>query len=98
MPELALTARQRRRLCALAHPLDPVVLLGKAGLTEGVVQALDKALLAHELIKVQLRRPDDKKSEARALAEATGAALCGLVGHVVILYRPHPDNPRLDIG
>jgi len=93
----ALTPRQRRALCAKAHALDPVVQLGKAGLTPGVVQALDSALWAHELIKVQMRRPEDKKAEAEALAEAAGACLCGVIGHVAILYRPHPENPRLVI-
>lgn len=95
MTVAALNPRQRRRLCAKAHALDPVVQLGKGGLTDGVVQALESALLAHELIKVQMRRPEDKKAQAEALAEATGACLCGVIGHVAILYRPHPETPRV---
>lgn len=97
MTSAVLTPRQRRRLCARAHALDPVVQLGKGGLTEGVVRALESALLAHELIKVQLRRPEDKKVEAEALAEATGACLCGVIGHVAILYRPHPETPHVEV-
>ncbi len=98
MPALTLTPRQRRHLRGLAHSLEPVVHLGKAGLTAGVVGSVEQALLSHELIKVQLRQPEDKKAEAEALAEATGAALCGLVGHVVILYRPHPEKPQVRIS
>jgi RNA-binding protein YhbY len=52
-------------------------------------------LLDHELIKVQMREPEDKKAMARHLAEATSAALCGLLGHTVILYRPHPETPTI---
>jgi len=35
---------------------------------------------------------------AAALATGTGAALCGLVGHVVILYRPHPEKPKISLA
>jgi len=97
MAALPLSAPHRRRLRALAHPLKPVVLVGQGGLKDSVVQAVDAALLDHELIKVHLRQPEDKHAAAQALADATGAALCGLVGHVVILYRPHPENPRITL-
>jgi len=95
MAALDLSTRHRRKLRAMAHALKPVVLIGQGGLTDGVLQAVDAALRDHELIKVQMRQPEDKHGTARAVAEATGAALCGLVGHVVILYRRHPDAPRI---
>ena len=91
----ALTARQRKRLRGLAHALKPVVHVGEAGLSEAVVKATDAALEAHELIKVRLHDPEDKKAAAAELAEGSGAALCGLVGHTVILYRAHPDEPTI---
>jgi RNA-binding protein len=94
---LELSSRQRRRLRALAHPLKPIVLVGQDGLSEGLLQEVDRALLDHELIKVQMRRPAEKDSMAEGLADATGAALCGLVGHTVILYRPHPEKPTLHL-
>ena len=95
MTALALSTRHRRKLRALAHALKPIVLIGQGGLSDGVKQAIEAALLDHELIKVQMRQPEDKSAMASALAAATGSALCGLVGHVVILYRPHPDEPRI---
>lgn len=94
----ALTGRQRKRLRGLAHALEPIVQVGQAGVTEAVVRSTERALLAHELIKVRLRGPDDKKAESAALAERAGAALCGLVGHTVILYRPHPDEPKIALA
>jgi len=69
--------------------------VGEAGLTPPVVQALEQALLDHELVKVRLREPEDKKALARALAEAADADLAGLVGHTAILYRRHPERPRI---
>jgi RNA-binding protein len=90
-----LTGRQRKSLRGLAHRLEPVVLVGREGVTDAVVRAVGEALLTHELIKVRLHEPEDKKADAQALADGAGAALCGLVGHTVILYRPHPERPRI---
>ena len=90
-----LTGTQRKSLRGLAHRLEPVVLVGQAGVTEAVVRAVGEALLTHELIKVRLHDPEDKRAAAQEIAEGTGAALCGLVGHTVILYRPHPSRPKI---
>jgi RNA-binding protein len=77
--------------------LKPVVFVGEGGISEAVLAALDDALEQHELVKVRLRQPSDKKAAAARLAEATGAALCGVVGHTVVLYRPHPEKPRIEL-
>ena len=90
-----LTGRQRKSLRGRAHRLQPVVLVGREGVTDAVVRAVDEALAAHELIKVRLHEPEDKQADAAALADGAGAALCGLVGHTVILYRPHPERPKI---
>jgi len=93
LPELA--GFQRKYLRGLAHGLKPLVQVGHEGVTEGVVQALDQALLDHELIKARMHEPEDKKGMAAELAGRSRALLCGLVGHSAILYRPHPDKPRI---
>jgi RNA-binding protein len=94
-PAPDLTSRERKSLRGRAHPLEPVVLVGQHGVTDAVLRAVDEALWAHELVKVRLREPEDKQAAARDLATGTDAALCGLVGHTVILYRPHPETPRI---
>jgi RNA-binding protein len=88
-----LTGAQRQFLRGRAHALEPVVQVGHAGVTPGVVRSVVEALATHELIKVRLHQPEDKRAAARELAEQSGAALCGLIGHTVILYRPHPTTP-----
>ena len=80
-----------------AHRLEAIVQVGDAGITEAVVKATDEALLQHELIKVRLRRPDNKKAMAAELAEKTHASLCGLIGHTVILYKEHPEKPQIHL-
>jgi RNA-binding protein len=92
-----LSGRQRKHLRGVAHRLDPVVQVGRAGVTDAVLAAVAEALLTHELVKVRLTEPEDKKADAEALARGAGAALCGLVGHTVILYRPHPERPRIAV-
>jgi RNA-binding protein len=77
--------------------MKPIVMVGEAGITDAVLKALAQALLDHELVKVRLQEPEDKKAAARALADSTDAHLCGLVGHTVILYRPHPEKPREEL-
>ena len=90
-----LTGRQRKALRGLAHGFEPLIHVGAAGVTAAVVHAVDGALRAHELVKVRLHAPAAKHDDAEALAAGTGAALCGLIGHVVILYRPHPEKPKI---
>ena len=94
-PAPSLTGAQRRHLRGLAHPLKPIVFVGEGGSSDSVLGALDEALDQHELVKVRLRQPPDKKAAAAELAEASGSALCGVVGHTVVLYRPDPDAPKI---
>jgi putative YhbY family RNA-binding protein len=94
MIELTLTREERLALRARAHHLNPVVLLGAAGLTEAVVKETDRALAAHELIKVRI--PGDDRDEREAigarLAAQLGAARVQSIGKLLVLYRPRPDD------
>ncbi len=93
-----LTPRQRQALKARAHALEPVVTIGSAGLTPGVVRELDNALAAHELIKVRVGG-DDREARASLLVaacEQTGASAVGTVGKVLILWRERPDDAAGD--
>lgn len=95
MPAAPLQGFQRRFLRGLANPLRPVVHVGAAGVTASVIAATDRALSDHELVKVRFHEPEDKHGMAEALAQGTGAQLAGTIGHTVILYRRHPESPRL---
>lgn len=92
-----LDGAQRRYLRSLAHPLKPIVFVGEGGVSPAVQTALDEALTSHELVKVRLRQPANKKEAAAQLAEATASALCGVVGHTVVLYRPNPEEKKIEL-
>jgi len=94
-PAPKLDGAQRRFLRGRAHPLKPVVFVGEGGVSPSVLAAVHAALADHELIKIRLRQPSDKKAAAQALADESSAALCGVVGHTVVLYRPDPDEPKI---
>ncbi len=92
-----LTEKQRRHLKGLAHPLKPVILMGNAGLTPAVVAETQRALTDHELIKVRLPglERDARDAQLQQLAADTGSVLVTRIGHVAVLYRPHPELPRI---
>lgn len=95
--KIELSGPQRSHLRGLAHAHKPVVMVGKGGVTDNVVRQVAEALLSHELIKVKLNQPENKQAMASDLAERTGSALCGLLGHTVILYKAHPEKPKIKV-
>ena len=96
---MTLTGKQRQFLKGLAHPLSPLVRLGKGGLTDAVINETRKSLHSHELIKVRI--DVDESSERKALAEklasATEAHLAGTIGKIAILYRQRDEEPEIEL-
>lgn len=92
-----LSGKQRRHLRGLGHHLDPVVLVGKEGVSEGLLGALEQALLEHELIKVRFLESveGDRHDLAQALSRQSGAALIQVLGRTALYYKRRPDDdPR----
>ncbi|MGE3277116.1 MAG: ribosome assembly RNA-binding protein YhbY [Vicinamibacterales bacterium] len=91
---ITLSSKDRAALKAKAHGLEPVVQTGRAGLTDTLVASVDRALAAHELIKVKVAEADREERVALgdALADRTDAAVVHRVGKVLILFRPKPDD------
>jgi RNA-binding protein len=89
MRPMELSEKQKKHLRRLAHPLSPIVMLGNAGLTDGVVNELDRALTDHELVKVSARvgERDARNAALATLAARTSAELVQRVGNVGVFYR-----------
>ena len=94
---MSLSGKQKRFLRAEAHSLDPVVMIGKEGLTPTVVSAVQDALHAHELIKVRVLEssPLERKEVSERLPAQTKSELAGQVGRVLLLYKRHPQEARI---
>jgi RNA-binding protein len=91
---VSLTPRERSHLKARAHSLEPRVQVGNAGMTDAVAKEVDRALTAHELIKVKILGDDReaRRELAAAIADRVDAALVQSVGKVIVLRRPNPDE------
>lgn len=94
---MGLNGKQRRKLRALGHHLEPVVLVGQSGVTEGVIAATDQALEDHELIKIKVGEgPEDRHEAAERLAESTSSEVAQVLGRTVLLFRKRKEDSKFD--
>lgn len=86
---MELSARQKRYLRSLCHHLRPVVIVGGAGATSGVLGEVETALAHHELIKIRIAAGDrdTRRRLVNDICLATGAELVQTIGHVATFYR-----------
>jgi RNA-binding protein len=92
-----LTGKQRRHLRGLGHDLRPVVQVGRGGIDDGLVAAVDSALLDHELVKIKVGEAAglDRHDAAEAIAQRTHSEVAQVLGNTVLLYRADPDDPQI---
>ncbi len=97
MPAIILTPAQRKEHRALAHHLDPVVMIGGDGLTPAVLKEAEAALSAHALIKVRVFSDDRSAREGMlaTLADTLNAAPIQHIGKLLVLWRPKSDAPKV---
>ena len=95
-----LTSTQCKHLRGVAHSLKPVVVVGKAGLSDSLFTEANRTLDDHELIKVKLQGCDrrERRTVSAQLVDRLSASLVGLIGNVVILYRRQSDPERRRIS
>jgi len=91
-----LTGKQRRFLRAQGHALRPIVLVGKDGVDDGLVAAVDRGLTDHELVKIKIVGAElDRDAAADEIATRTKSEVAQILGNTVLLYRAHPDEPTI---
>ena len=91
---VSLTSRERAHLKGRAHALEPIVQVGQGGLSDAVALELERALAAHELIKVRINGSDRRVRQeiAEAICARTGAVAVQQVGKIIVLWRPAPED------
>ena len=96
MSAIQLTPTERKVHRALAHHLDPVVMIGNDGLTPSVLKEIDLALNSHGLIKVRVLGDDRNQRESmfHELADQLGAAPIQHIGKLLIFWRPQPEKEK----
>ena len=87
-----LSGSQKRSLKSQAHHLKPVVLVGRNGITDSLIEAVGKALDDHELIKIKfIDFKEEKKDLAGEIVSRTATALVTLIGNIAIIYKQNQD-------
>ncbi len=91
----ALSNQQKKGLRGMGHHLEPIVYVGKEGLSPSLLKSTEAALKAHELIKIKLGQncPLERSEAADELIRLTGAALVQAIGRMILLYRANPNLP-----
>ncbi len=81
--------QERKRLRQIGHALNPVVMLGSQGLTEGVIEEARRALNDHELIKIKVAGEDREQRAAliQELINVTEAEVVQQIGKTVLIYK-----------
>lgn len=86
---MMLTAKQKRYLRALATNLQPVMQVGKNGLSDNFIKTFNDALEAHELIKISVLPNccETKTKLSKRISEQTDADFVQSIGNQLIFYR-----------
>lgn len=93
-----LTSAQRKYLRKVGHHLDPVVIIGKQGVTDMLVRAVTQALESHELVKIRFNEfKDEKRALTEEIERRTASHIAAMIGHVALLYKQHPDEDKRKI-
>lgn len=91
-----LTSKRRAYLRGQANRLNPIIQVGKDGITEGLIEQLDAALSDHELVKGRIlnNSMEELREAANQLAEETDAEIVQLIGNVFVLFRRNDEDPK----
>ena len=92
-----MTSKQRAYLKGLAMKIDPVLQIGKSGLSPDLVTAVSECFHNRELIKIAVLKNcfDDPRELAETLAERTHAQVVQVIGKKIILYKPDKKDPKI---
>ena len=94
-----LTGKQKKLFKALANEIDPVVQIGKGGISSAVLSQVDEALEARELIKVRVLQNslEEPKEAAVEIAKEVSAELVQVIGRNILLYRSSKKKPVIEL-
>tara|TARA_R110001592_G_scaffold79556_1_gene237675 strand:+ start:156 stop:479 length:324 start_codon:yes stop_codon:yes gene_type:complete len=95
---IELTSTQRKYLRKLGHHIDPLIIVGKQGMTDMLVRAVSQELEHHELVKIRFNDfKDDKRELIPEIERRTGSHVVGTIGHVALVYKQHPEEEKRKI-
>ena len=95
----SLTGKQKRFLRSMGQKLEPVVMIGKDGVTPTVVQSAREVIKKRELIKVRvLQNSLEEPADAiRMLAERADVNLVQIIGRNGLLFKRNFEKPKIEL-
>lgn len=94
-----ITSKQRKYLKSLAHSLEPIIQIGKSGITENLIKQIDETLETRELIKVKILNNNtlDANEVANDLSEELRAEFVQSIGNKFVIYRESQDKKTIEL-
>lgn len=92
-----MNSKERAYYRSLANKIDPIFSVGKASITPEITSAIDEALEARELIKINVLKNcmDDPREIAEILSERTRSEIVQVMGKKITLFKPSKNNPKI---
>ena len=92
-----LNQSQKRQLKAIASAITTKYQLGKKDISDSLIDMLNKALTAHELIKIDVMKGANSPIMELALdlSSRLNAEVIQIVGHVIVLYRQNKEKTKI---
>lgn len=92
-----MTSKQRAYLRSLSNRIEPIFQIGKSGVTDVLIEQLNNALEARELIKINILEtvPSSKKDIAEEVSLKTNSVLVQILGNKVTLYKPRKKDSKI---
>lgn len=83
----------------MAHNIDPIFQIGKAGINDNMISQIDETLENRELIKIHILQNnfDDKNDLAQTLSQATNSEVVQVIGSMIVIYRESQENKEISL-
>jgi len=94
-----LSEYQKKFLRGLGHDLKPVIIVGDAGLSAGLLTEFESTITHHELIKVRVRAADryERDKTIESLCEKSASSLVARIGNVALIFRRNDEKPTIPL-
>lgn len=92
-----MTSKQRAYLRGLANTIEPILQIGKSGISNNLIKQIDDALEARELIKISVLEtaPDNVRNLGEEIAQNTNSICVQTIGNKITLYRARKKDSKI---
>ena len=93
-----MTSKERAYLRGLANTIDPIFQVGKGGISDVLIEQLNNAIEARELIKITVLEtaPGNAKELANEIANNTNSEVVQTIGNKITLFRQKKKNSKIE--